>query len=127
MTASRAKPRRQPGSRLDAVANLELPPVGIVVGVEALHAVVRTRVRENVELRMAGEHLVVDAADPVAARPDFAVGHGAQEAAERRAERLEHVLRRVEWNAANQQELLIHRCHRFPLRARRSRCRALLT
>src|SRR3982074_3190414 len=53
---------------LDPVANLELPSVGIVVGVEPLHAVVRARVRENVELRMTREHLVVDAADPVAAR-----------------------------------------------------------
>jgi hypothetical protein len=96
---------------LDPVANLELPPVGIVVRVEPLHAVVRARVRENVELRMTREHLVVDAADPVAARPDFSVGHRAQETAERRTERLEHVLRRIEGNAANQQQLLAHRCH----------------
>ena len=99
---------------LDPVANLELPPVGIVVGVEPLHAVVRAWVRENVELRMTREHLVVDAADPVAARPDFSVGHRAQETAERRAEGLEHVLRRVEGNAANQQQLLAHRCHLLP-------------
>src|SRR6187397_2266879 len=62
---------------LDPVANFELPPVGIVVRVEALHAVVRARMRENVELRMTCEHLVVNAADPVAARPDFSVGYRA--------------------------------------------------
>src|SRR3954451_11402306 len=100
---------------LDPVANLELPPVGIVVGVEPLHAVVRTWMRQNVKLRMTREHLVVDAADPVAARPDFSVWHRAQETAERCAEGLEHVLRRVEGNAANQQQLLAHRCHLLPL------------
>ena len=70
--------------------------------------------RKNLELRMTREHLVVDAADPMAARADFSVGHRAQETAERRAEGLEHVLRRVEGDAANQQQLLAHRSHLLP-------------
>ncbi len=94
---------------LDAVAHLELPAVRIVVRKLALDPVVGARMRENLELRVGGEHLVVDAADPVAARSDLAVRHRRQVTSERRAESLEHVLRRIEWNAAHQQKLIRHR------------------
>jgi len=79
------------------------------VGVQTLDAIVGARAGENLELRMACEYLIVDAADPVAARPDFAVRNRPQETSERRAEGLENLFRRVEWNAAHQQKLITHR------------------
>jgi hypothetical protein len=56
---------------------------------------------------MRGEHLVMHAADPVAARPDFAVRHGDEVLAERRAEGLEHLLRGIERNAADEMQLMM--------------------
>src|SRR5262249_62191535 len=77
----------------------ELPLHSVLVGRRALH---------DLQLGMGGEHLVVHAADPVAARPDLAVRHGEEGFAERRAERLGHLLRRVERNAADEMKLTRH-------------------
>ena len=70
---------------------------------------------------MRGQHLIVHAADPVPPRPDLAVRHREQILAERRAERLEHLLRRIERDAADQHEArcahLCPSCRLRPLQA----------
>ena len=60
---------------LDAVLDLELPAIGGIARIEPLDAVLRLRPPHRLELGMAGQHLVVDAADPVPARADLAVRH----------------------------------------------------
>ena len=57
---------------------------------------------------MSRQHLVVDAADPMLARADLAIRHGLERRAERLAEFAEHLLRRVEGNAADQKDVLFH-------------------
>src|SRR5262249_41504214 len=63
------------------------------------------RMLDHLELGMRREHLVVHAADPMPPRADLAVRHREQISSERRAEALEHLLRRVERDAADQQKL----------------------
>jgi hypothetical protein len=50
----------------------------------------------------------MDAADPMPARPDLAVRDGAKMAPERRAKRLQHLLRGIERDAPDQQKILAH-------------------
>ena len=73
-----------------------------------LDAVLRRGIADGFKLRVAGQHLIMDAADPVLARPDLAVRHGLQRPAERAAELAEHFLRSVEGDAADQKDVLLH-------------------
>src|SRR5262249_50860369 len=94
---------------LHAGLHPEMPGVGGVARELALDAVlVRRRPLHHVELGMGGKDLVVQAADPVASRADLAIRHGEEVRAEPRAEHLEHLLRRVEWNTAHQMKLGTH-------------------
>ena len=62
----------------------------------------------RLELGMPGQHLVVDAADPVPPRADLAVGHGPSGVPSGATEGLEHLLDGVERNAADQQGVRAH-------------------
>ena len=62
----------------------------------------------HLELGVGCEHLIVHTADPVPPRPDLTVGHGEKMTPERRSERLEHLLRGIERNAADQNQLVAH-------------------
>jgi hypothetical protein len=93
---------------VDAVTHLEQPTVRGVARVQALDAAFRLRPPHGFELGVTGQHLIVHAADPVAARADLAVGHGGKRWAERPAERAEHLLDAVERDAADQKNLLRH-------------------
>src|SRR5262245_18710115 len=62
----------------------------------------------HLELGVAGQHLVMDAADPVPTRPDLAVGHRLERGAERSAEAAENILGGVERNAADQKRFAAH-------------------
>ena len=101
---------------IDAVLDLEPPRVGGIARKQPLDAVLRRRPLHRFKLGMAGEHLIMDAADPVLAGPDLAVGHGLERAAERPAEAAEHLFGGVEGNAADQQDVLLHAG--APIRAR---------
>jgi hypothetical protein len=91
------------------VLDLEQPAVGGVAREQPLDTViVRARTARDFQFRMPGQHLVMNPADPMPTRADLAVRHRVQVASERRAERLEHLLDRVERNAADQQELVTH-------------------
>ena len=75
----------------------------------ALDAVlVRRRTLHHFKLGMRGENLIMDAADPMPPRTDFAVRHGEKIFAERRAEGFENLLWRIERNTSHQQELTTH-------------------
>ena len=93
---------------LDAVLDLEQPGVGGVAWKQPLDAVLRRRPPHRLKLGMAGQHLVVDAADPMLARADLAIGHGLQRRTERSAEFAEDSFRSVEGDAADQEDVLGH-------------------
>src|SRR6202030_3774798 len=77
----------------------KLPLDAVLVRRGALH---------DLQLWMRGQHLIVDTADPVTARADFAVGHCEQILSERSSEVPEHVLGGIERNAAHQQQFVAH-------------------
>ena len=93
---------------LDAVLDLEPPSIGGIARIEPLDAVLRRRPLHRFKLRMSGQDLVVDAADPMLARADLAIRHGLERRAERLAEFAEHLFRGVEGNAADQKDVLFH-------------------
>ena len=93
----------------DAVLDLEQPAVAGVARKLALDAVlVGGGMAHGLKLGMAGQHLIVDAADPMPPRADLAVGHGLERRAERAAEIAKHLLDGVERNAADQQGVRAH-------------------
>jgi len=70
----------------------------------ALDAVrVGRRPAQRLDLRMAVENAVGNAVDPVSAFADFAVGHIGEMRTERSADPAEHLFRRIERYAADQQ------------------------
>jgi hypothetical protein len=94
---------------LHASLDLEPPGIGGIARMLTLDAVlVRRRPLHHFELGMGCEHLIVHAADPMPPRSHLTIRHGEKIAPERHAERLEHLLRRVERNAADQNELVRH-------------------
>ena len=82
---------------VDAVLDLEQPCFRRrCAGIGALDAVlIRRRPPHRFKLGMAGQHLIVDTADPVPPRADLAVGQGRKRRAERRAELAKHLFDRV--------------------------------
>ena len=94
---------------LHAVLDPEPPGIGGIARMLPLDAVlVGRRVLDHLELRMRGQHLIMHAADPVPPRADLAIRHREQKFSKRRAEGLEHLLRRIERDAAHQQKLTTH-------------------
>jgi hypothetical protein len=65
-------------------------------------------VPRDLDIGMDRQHLVMYAADPVAAQSDLPVRQRHQITAERSAELSEHILNRVQRNAADQQQVLAH-------------------
>src|SRR5712691_6028792 len=94
---------------LDVLLHLEMPGVGRVARELLLDAVrVRGRPLHHLELGVCGQDLIVHAADPVPSRPDLSVGHGEQILSELCTERLEHLLRRIERDAADEMKRGLH-------------------
>jgi hypothetical protein len=94
---------------LHTVPDLEQPAVAGIARELALDAtLVGSGMAHRLKLGMAGQHLIVDAADPMPPRADLAVGHGLERRAERAAEIAKHLLDGVEWNAADQQGVRAH-------------------
>jgi hypothetical protein len=71
----------------------------VLVGPRPLH---------HFELGMRGKDLIVHAANPVAARSNLSVRHRKKISPKRDAKGLKHILRGIEGNAADQQQLITH-------------------
>ena len=61
------------------------------------------RPAQRFDLRMAVENPIGDAVDPISAVADFAIGHICEIGTKRTADSAQHLFRRIERNAADQQ------------------------
>ena len=88
--------------------------------VQPIGAVVERRTLEDFQIRMQREDLIVNAADPMGARANLAIGQGLEVGGERSPEFRENLGRRVIGHAAHQQQIrahcILHLLERGPLR-----------
>ena len=89
-------------NRAGAAPHPEQPTIGGVPGIKPLGAVIEGRLAHNVDIRVKGQNLEMDAADPMGAEANLAVGYGMEVGAERRAEFLKYVFNGIERDASHQ-------------------------
>jgi hypothetical protein len=95
-------------NRFGAAPQPEQPTVAGVARIEPFGAAIQGRLAHHVDIRVQRQNLVMDAADPVGAKTNLAIGHGMEMFAERRSEFAERLLGGVERNAAHQMQFLVH-------------------